>query len=328
MEDKISVIVPIYNTEKYLKQCLDSLARQKHSNYEVILVDDCSADGSAAAAAEYTKKFPHIFHLIRNDSRQEAAGARNTGMKAASGEWLAFADSDDWVTEDYLSSMFETAVKDEADIVMSSIYYYYSDSKIKLFSPFQNLTTQSSQKEKVALVKPYQVTRLFRRSLVTESGLEFPTNVWRASEQGIIIPLLTRTDRISIYPKPMYYYRQRQDSNSNNNSINVDVSFYPRSVENVEAYSMPGFETELEFRAVSDLMYGMIMIMIRSKKSGREITDQIDIFNKKYPDWKKNPYLPHLNKSKRAFVYFSGRKRLLVLKLLILAWDIKEKIHF
>lgn len=321
--DKVSIIVPIYNVLEYLERCINSLFQQKYKNIEIILVDDCSTDGSRELAQKLAKKDSRCI-FIQREKNGGLSAARNTGMKVASGEWLAFVDSDDWVTEDYISAMYDVAKKDDADIVMSSIYYYYENGSYKEVSPFADLTTKSSQREKIALCRPYAVTRLFRKTFIKNSMLEFPTNVWRAAEQGFIIPLLTKTEKISILHKPMYYYFQRKNSNSNKNHQNIDITFYPKSIENVIKNSEKGYEIELEYRSICDLMYGMIMIMLRSKKSNDEILEVISSFNKKYPHWKKNIYLKKLAKGKRIFILCASYKWLKVLMLLIWCWDKKE----
>ena len=326
MSELVSVIVPIYNVEPYLRRCLDSLAAQTYQNLQIIMVDDCSTDHGPQIAQEYVDQDPERFILIRREKNGGLSAARNTGMDAATGAWLAFVDSDDWVTEDYISSMYEVAQADEADIVMSELYYYYSEQHCVIAHPFANLTTQSSHKEKVALSRPYAVTRLFRRDFVSEAGLRFPTNVWRAAEQGMIIPLLTKTDHISILPKAMYYYYQRSDSNSNKNFKGVDVSFYPISEDNVERNAAPGFEQELEFRAISELLYGMPMIMVRSGRTKKELSQHIDWFKEKYPNWKRNTYLPRMAKAKYVFAHFAANKQFGMLKLLICLWDLKKKL--
>ena len=182
---------------------------QKYSNLEILLIDDCSTDGSANIAREYEIQYPEKVRYIQRKENGGQAAARDTGLDLATGEWISFVDSDDWVTDEYISAMYEVAVRDDADIVMSSIYYYYPSGKCVEVSPFADLTTQSSHKEKIALSRPYAVTRLFRRSFIEDTGLRFPTNVRRADDQGLIVPLLTRTLKISILKKPMYYYFQR-----------------------------------------------------------------------------------------------------------------------
>ncbi len=326
MQEKVSIIVPIYNVEPYLKRCVDSLVRQEYKNIEILLIDDCSTDNSAVIAKKYAKDYPQKCRFIQREKNGGLSAARNTGIEASTGEWIAFVDSDDWVAEDYISVMYDVALKDKSDIVMSSIYYYYSNNNYKEMSPFADLTTESTQKEKVALCRPYAVTRLFRKSFLLDTGLEFPTNVWRAAEQGLIIPLLTRTSKISIIHKPMYYYYQRMDSNSNKNFKNVDVSFYPQSCKNVDDNSAFGYKEELEFRAIIDLMYGMIMIMVRSGRSNLEICKEIDSFKKCYPNWSQNIYLSKVGKGKRIFIELARKKKIMILRILIWGWDMRQRI--
>ena len=329
MKDKVSVIVPIYNVENYLRKCMDSLIAQTYENIEIVMVDDCSTDRSADIAKEYAKKFPDRCVFVQREENGRLSAARNSGIAVCTGEWITFVDSDDWVTEDYVSSLYDVAVKDNADIVMSGVYYYYQKTgKVKenTYNAVDALTTESSQREKVALSGPYATTRLYRKSFYDNTGLEFPTNVWRAAEQGITIPLLTYTDKISILRKPMYYYYQRNESNSNQNYKNVDTEFMVKSIKNVERNSAKGFEKEIEYRNIVDIMYGMILIMIYSGKKNKEIKHRVDWFNKRYPGWKKNAYLPKLIKGKRIFIYFAGKKMCFALRTMVLARKLGRKM--
>lgn len=324
--DKVSLIVPIYNVAPYLPRCLDSLDAQTYENLEILLVDDCSTDGGDVIAKEYAQQRPQRFRFIRRAENGGLSAARNTALEYADGEWLAFADSDDWLDPEYISAMHEVAVRDGADIVMSSWYHYFPDTgQLAVISPFLDLTTKSSQGEKVAYSEPSATARLFRRSLFDESGLRFPTNVRRAAEQGIIIPLLTRTDKISILDRPLYYYYQRKNSNSKQYGRGVDVSFFPITVRNVEENACAGFESELEYRAIADILYGMVMIMVRSGRPRREIVREVDRFVKEHPNWKKNPYLPRMPRAKRIFAAFAGMKFTLALRLFVFAWDVLGK---
>lgn len=321
MEEKVSVIVPIYNVESYLRRCLDSLVKQKHQNIEIIMVDDCSTDNSASIAKEYAEKYPR-FLFIQKEVNGGLSAARNTGMKATTGEWLAFVDSDDWVTEDYISAMYEVAKKDNADVVMSSICYAYEDGSCKEMSPFSDLTTASSQGEKVALSRAYAATRLYKKSFIDATGICFPTDIRRSEDIATVVPWLTRAESISILQRPLYYYYQRAESLSNMNHKNVDVSFVPKTIERMIALSAPGFENELEYRAVSELMYGMVIIMLRAEYSRREIKEHVKKFNEEHPTWKKNPYLSRLPLGKRIFISLVQTRLLYAAKILQWGWDV------
>lgn len=326
MQDLVSIIIPVYNTEEHLSRCVDSLLAQTYPNIQIVLVDDCSSDNSPAIAGAYAEKYPEKCSFVQREKNGRASAARNSGMEVAKGEWLLFVDSDDWVAPDYVETLYQTAQVDNADIVMSKIYYYYSESNCIEVDPFAGLVTESTHKEKVALSRPYITTRLFNRKLFRENNLIFQEDIWRAEEMPTAISLLTATDKISIVNKPMYYYFQRSTSISNQNQKGVDVSFYPKTVSRMIELAKPGFDKEMEFRAVTELLYGMPMIMIRSGKTKAELSEHVDWFNKKFPEWKNNEYLPRLEKGKYIFIRCVANKQYWLLKMLIWAWDVKLMI--
>ena len=114
---KVSVIVPLYNVEKYLARCLDSLCRQSLREIEIILVDDGSTDSSGEICEAYAAKDAR-FKVIHHTENKGVSVVRNTGVAHASGDYLMFVDSDDYVHEDYCRLPYEYAVKYHADLVM------------------------------------------------------------------------------------------------------------------------------------------------------------------------------------------------------------------
>lgn len=131
---KVSVVVPVYNVEKYLSKCLDSLINQSFRDIEIICVDDGSPDKSGEIAEEYAKKDSRI--VVVHKENAGLGYARNTGMEHAEGEYVTFVDSDDWLTENYISNLVNAAEKYEADTVIGG-YSRYSGGKI---TPMPNIT--------------------------------------------------------------------------------------------------------------------------------------------------------------------------------------------
>lgn len=327
MSDLVSVIVPIYNVEPYLRRCLDSLAAQTYQNLQIIMVDDCSTDHGPQIAQEYADQDPERFILIRREKNGGLSAARNTGMDAATGAWLAFVDSDDWVTEDYISSMYEVAQADGAELVVNcSMYLSDGISHFQLRDPCPNLVTQQTIHQIIATVVFTAPGKLYLHDLVKESQMRFPEDIWRCEDISTTIPFMTHCKKISILHKPTYNYFQRTDSLSNTNHKNVDLSFYPKTIQRMQDLSAPGFEQELEFRAISELLYGMPMIMVRSGRTKKELSQHIDWFREKYPNWKRNTYLPRMAKAKYVFAHFAANKQFGMLKLLICLWDLKKKL--
>lgn len=324
--DKVSIIVPIYNVEEYLTRCLDSLICQTYPEIEILMVDDCSTDGSAQIAQKYAENHPNQCVFISREKNGGLSAARNSGVAVATGDWIMFVDSDDWITPDCVQILCEAALRDKSDVVMSNFLYAYPSGATVEVSTFGTLTKESSHQEKIAFADPCSTTRLYRRTLFSESKILFPEDIWRSEDVATIIPLLTRTEKITLVDHATYYYFQRSTSLSNTNFKNVDVSFYPKTVERMIQLSVPGFETELEYRAIHDLMYGMIMIMIRSGRTKTEIAKQVDSFHKMFPTWRKNPYLHQLPLGKRIFIRSAEKKSFWLLKSLIFSWDLKQKL--
>lgn len=112
---RFSIIVPVYNTESYLRECLESLCNQKYSDFEVILVDDGSTDGSGTICDEYSEKYGYITTIHKQNAG--VIEARNTGLKMAQGDYIGFLDSDDWVKEEYLLKINQAIEKYNPEIV-------------------------------------------------------------------------------------------------------------------------------------------------------------------------------------------------------------------
>ncbi|MDR2066733.1 MAG: glycosyltransferase family 2 protein [Endomicrobium sp.] len=124
---KVSVIIPVYNTEEYLKQCLDSVCNQTLKDIEIICINDGSSDGSLSILKEYASKDKRI--IVISQDNQGAGAARNVGLEVAKGKYVAFVDSDDWVELNMLEKLYPKAEETSADIVLHLYRNFYEDSK-------------------------------------------------------------------------------------------------------------------------------------------------------------------------------------------------------
>ena len=136
---KVSVIVPVYNVEKYLDKCLDSLANQTLKDLEIIIVNDGSPDNSEDIIKKYTKKYKNFKYYKKENGG--LSSARNYGIKYASGDYIAFLDSDDYVKSDMYEKMYEKAIKGNYDLVVCDIDYLYPDKTIRVGSGIKGDTT-------------------------------------------------------------------------------------------------------------------------------------------------------------------------------------------
>ena len=116
---KVSIIIPVYNVEQYLAQCLDSVINQTYKNIEIICVNDCSLDNSFKILDEYSKNDKRI-KIINRENNGGLSAARNTGLDNASGKYIYFLDSDDWIDLDYIEKMLNAAIKNEVEVVLNT----------------------------------------------------------------------------------------------------------------------------------------------------------------------------------------------------------------
>lgn len=223
----VSVIVPVYNVEKYLKECIDSILVQTFKDFELILVDDCSTDGSRNICRELRDKYPNVT-LICNIENKGPSISRNNAIAIAKGKYITFIDSDDWVAPNYLYSMYAVAEKENADVVcmgytdyatIDGVNYQFGN-KLQLVHQISYLT--NNKKQRMIAMTEYKLCangcgKLYKRSLFTEYKLNFKNIL---SEDILFhIPLLYLSEKYVILPETTYYYRKRQESITNGASI-------------------------------------------------------------------------------------------------------------
>ena len=212
MNELISIIVPIYNVEDYLRECLDSIQKQTYPNFECIMVNDGSTDNSKQIAEEYL--VDSRFRLI-NQSNQGLSGARNTGISHIREEstFVAFVDSDDYVYPEFLEVLIEH-IEDDVDIIEGMIECYHDKIKMDNIShnfEKQILTTQNEKLRKFALneLRVSVFPKLFRKNLLTE---DFFPKGWIFEDLAVVPELVSNSGKWIKLPKVIYGYRIRPNS--------------------------------------------------------------------------------------------------------------------
>lgn len=207
----ISVIVPIYNVEEYLGECLDSLAQQDYSDIEVIMVDDGSSDGSASIAERFADADAR-FRYIRKENAGVSA-ARNTGLQYASGEFLCFVDSDDVIPHDALGKMYRVACDNEADIVVGKVMRLRDEaagtsrmSEI-IFSEYEKNT--SIRKNHALLYDTITCCKLYRKTYWDSLGIRYPEDLAYCEDLPVALQLYCGTDKVVMLDEAVYLWRIR-----------------------------------------------------------------------------------------------------------------------
>lgn len=217
---KLSYVVPIYNVEKYLGQCIDSILAQSFDDYEIILVDDASPDSCPRICDEYEKKFPNIVRVIHQQNKGPAA-ARNAGIKAAVGDYVYFFDSDDFFAADGIEKMYRVAVENDADIVHSSYIQYDENSgKYEIKQSYlkkdvilkradmQNIICRSSTERTTV----FAWRNIFKRAFLIKHNLFFDESLRMIEDPPFNLHAFLTAERFVCIDNPIYAYRIREDS--------------------------------------------------------------------------------------------------------------------
>ena len=164
---KISVIIPVYNVEKYISKCLDSIVNQTLESIEIIVVNDGSLDNSQEIIDEYVKKYPKkVKSFIKDNGGQ--GSARNIGLQHAKGEYISFVDSDDWLELNTLKEMYNLAKKNNSDVVICDMVDHLTSGKIL----YHNCTVYDNVYE----VTPSACNKIFKRSIIGD--IKFLSRLW------------------------------------------------------------------------------------------------------------------------------------------------------
>ena len=214
----VSIIVPIFNTCKYLNRCVDSLIKQNYSDIECILVDDGSIDGSSELSDEYASQDSRI--KVIHQTNKGLSAARNAGLEVATGDYVAFVDSDDFVSEDYIEKLVKRADRENADIVICN-YKFVDDngSDIKNDNYTEFASEQCFDGTDALLLfenRTYRTffdvvwNKLFRRELF--DGVRFPEGVSVVEDIAVMPMLYHKATRVSVISDKLYYYVYREAS--------------------------------------------------------------------------------------------------------------------
>lgn len=212
---KVTVIVPVYNTSKYLRRCLDSLVNQTLKEIEILVINDCSTDNSKDILEEYQKKYENI-KVFHNKINKGIGYNRNLGVQKANGKYLSFIDSDDWVDETMFDKMYGKAIKDNNDIVICNFYKMLevnndlSEMEINVINSKYDNTTLNKSPDLLLNVNLAPWNKLYKKELFT-NDVKFPENL-KYEDAIVVIKTLSRAKKIGIVEDKLNYYLVRSKS--------------------------------------------------------------------------------------------------------------------
>lgn len=205
----IAVIIPVGNVAPYLPRCLDSVLAQTYPNLEIIVIDDGTTDGSAELAAQYATRDPRV--KVYHQAAAGVAAARNLGLSKVTAPYLTFVDADDYVTADYVATMYQSLITTDTAMAVGGICKIKLNGKAVLCATNEQTVVDPKTFYTAMLHDEYLATyaKLYRTELWR--GITFP--VGRVYEDvAVMYQIVARCDRIALHTVPLYYYCRRSDS--------------------------------------------------------------------------------------------------------------------
>lgn len=273
----LSIIVPVYNVENYLTQCIESILTQKLDDYEVILVDDGSEDGSGRICDRFANKHENI-HVIHQEN-QGLSGARNSGIRAAMGKYLMFVDSDDYINADvHLNSIIQNL---NADIIQYKWVYYFTQTKqYRRFNDYPSFIDEPYRRildleVQQGILSISACDKIVNRDLIIRNNILFDESLLSEDiDWSLLLYLKART--IQIINEDIYIYRQQRPGSitttCNSDSIKSLFSIIKKWYE----YDYP--DEEIKNIYLNYLAYQYLLLLTTSNKNNCDAALRTQIY--------------------------------------------------
>lgn len=320
---KVSVIIPVYNVEKYIEECLGSLVNQTLKDIEIIVINDGSPDNSQKIIDKYAKKDKRIVSIIQENSR--IGKTRNNGLLRATGEYIAYVDSDDYVESEMLEKMYNKAKENDSDIVISAYYTLEEETNKREFVPINKKILDEPENENLKYfnwIAPW--VKMCKRELLIDNNITFLEKI-NYEDVPFSFKLMSVTNKIAYINEPFYNYRIRRDSvmTSNNMPKNRDlmvafdevIDYFKKKKIYKKHYQ------ELSFVALNEIYLSTNVRIIRSTIKKSEKINLINEFNdymeSKFSDFKNNKYIKSLSLGRKVVFHLMNNKQYWLIKKLM-----------
>lgn len=290
---EITIVVPVYNVEKYVAKCIDSILAQTFQDLEILLVNDGSTDNSAEICEKYAKKDSRI--KVIHQKNQGLSAARNTGIEHASGKYIGFIDSDDYIEKDMYETLYQQMVENHADISVCGIYNEYVDV-IKRSYPKDEFIV-ATQKEAIKMVLEAKkltvsaVNKLYKTEIFSE--LKYPVGKL-CEDAHVILEIFLRADTITVSTVPKYHYVHRANSITTKPFCRADLSMleaYENNKKIIEKH-YPDLLEVAQFRCFFSYFYVLDKMAVSKDFKDKEARKQlIGLVRKNIKQIRANQYV-------------------------------------
>ena len=299
----LSVIVPVYNmaSEDRLSWCMRSLLHQQLENYEIIAVDDCSTDSSLSLLRDMEQQYPDRLHVIASPENRHQGGAKNLGLSAAKGQWIAFIDADDWVVPDYFARLLKKAEETGADCVGTD-YCIVTEHTMEPGPVIagsredQVGVLDDARRRSLILDSGSLCVKIYRRSIVIDCPSRFPEGIFY-EDNALANTWIMRMNHYEYVPGPLYYYYQHEDSTVHTvtrRRLEDRMAAGQRMLEEAQKYDfLERFRPEIEY-SYTVLFYKNTLFSALQSMKGQGVfsfvTELAEKMRQTFPDFQENPY--------------------------------------
>lgn len=305
---KVSVIVPVYNVEKYLRKCLDSLVKQTIKDYEVILVNDGSKDSSQDIIDEYVSKYSQLKTYKKENGGMSSA--RNLGLKYANGEYIAFVDSDDFVEETFLEKMYEKAKSTNSDVVICD-YYALNESEKRYVKCHMNYS--SDEKIEYLLSPPMVWSKLIKKSVMDK--VRFTEGIFY-EDLDICMRLNSFVNKISFVDEPLYnYYLQHSGSAMTQKTFNNHLLDIFTVLDSSKEILQENYFKELEYIYITHLLRTATLRFLDYPNTKEYLLKINNIMGKEFPNWQQNDYYKMASSKVKIICFLASHRLYFILKI-------------
>ena len=313
MAKKISIIVPVYNSEKHLRKCIDSLVGQTFKDIEIILVNDGSRDSSQEIIDEYAAKYPEMIKAIYQENRGQAA-ARNHGLEIAEGDYIFFVDSDDYVDVTACEKTYNEAVAKGYDIVCFG--YWIENKGERTYREYFTVKCED-KKAQYFINDTSPWNKLISRSLFSENGLKFLESY--IYEDLELVPRLgLYTDKIGHISEALYFYIVHEGSTMRQKKYTpklASIYFVMDSLS--KSFSDPKYADVLEYMYIEHLLHLAACRYLDYEEGREDIIKIAGIMRNRFPKWRKNVFFKNHGIKLKIVCNLAYYKQIKLLKLLL-----------
>lgn len=322
---KVSLIIPVYNVENFLYRCLKSVENQTYKDTEVIIINDGSTDNSYKIIDEFVARNENfICYTIENSG---PGGARNYGILKATGDYIVFLDSDDYISEDCIEKLFNAAQKNDSDIVVCNNYDVTEEGEIITLYECnaKNRTTSAQESPEIFFNRQCPWGKIYRKSLF--DNLFYATKEWY-EDLRLVLKIYLRAEKITYIEDALFFYVQRAGSIMNNakaiRNLEIITAFEDIISYFNEKDVYEKFKAEIDYLIIEHIAVATITRVVMSGAEEKDmVIEKLQNYVSQFDGIYNNKYLSLLGFNKKLVLFFNKHKLYFLTKLCMKA---KSKI--